>query len=137
MIDDVERYAQIAAALANADDRARVLSDNGLTEEQWEEIDGAWQAQLSEAVDAFDDDGVPELVSRFSDAYARAGEAAAVLPFEKFLEVTRALQRSQDVLRTLQSHQVTFAMFTRANQHWAVKISTDVTLAERLRKALE
>ena len=137
MIEDVEGYAQIAAALAAADDREQVLQTHGLTEEQWEEIDSVWQARLSEAVDTFDDDGVPELVSRFSDAYSRAGEATAVLPFDKFLEVTRALQRSQDVLRTLQSHQVTFAMFTRANQYWAVKISTDVNLAERLRKALE
>lgn len=139
MIDDVERYAEITAALADSEDRAAVLASYGLTEETWDEIDAQWQERLSSAVDAFDDDGVPELVSAFSDAYARAREKLTVdvMELDQFIAVTRALQQSQDVLKTLRDHNVTFADFTRANQHWTVKIANDATLAEKLRRALE
>jgi hypothetical protein len=139
MIDDVERYAEIAAALASSDDRGGVLAQYGLTEEVWEAEDEAWQARLSEAVEAFEDDGVPEIIDRFNQAFTAARErfSAKVMSFDKFVEVTRALQRSHDVPRTLESHGVTFPMFIQANQHWAPKIATDPELAEKFRKAIQ
>lgn len=139
MIETVELYAEIAASLATADDRREVLERHGLNEETWEAIDDEWQARLSAAVEAFDEDGVPELIDRFHQAFARARERLGeeVLPFEKFIEVTRAVQRSADIPRTLEQHGMTFAVFARANQYWTVKLATDPELAARFSKAIE
>jgi hypothetical protein len=136
---DLERYAEIAAALANADDRARVFADHGITEDQWEIIDEVWQSRLSEALESFDEDGVPELVASFSTAYDRAKAKHAdvePMPLDQFAELTRAIQRSQNIPHTLTTHGVTFAQYTRANQYWMARIAKDPALGETLRKTL-
>lgn len=140
MIDDLERYAEIAAALAAAENRDDTLARYGLTEETWETVDNAFQAQLSEAVAAHEADGMPDLVVRFSEAFNKAKERLStgeVMSFDKFVEVTRAVHRGTDIPRALANHGVTFAAYTRANQHWMQRVARDPALAARLRTALQ
>lgn len=139
MIDDLERYAEIAAALAAAENRDETLARYGLTEETWETVDDTFQARLSDAVASHQGDGMPDFVVRFSEAFNKAKERLStgeVMSFDKFVEVTRAVHRGTDIPRALANQGVTFAAYTRANQHWMTRIARDPTLAAKLRAAL-
>lgn len=140
---DVRAYAALSARLAEPDaDRAALLAEHGLDEDGWDEIDDAWQARLSEAVDAMgDEESVPLLVKEHADAFAEA-QAARVSPgeplsLERFVEVTLDIQRGQDIQHVLKRNGTTLHDYLRAQQHWLKKMMDDAALAARFQRAME
>jgi hypothetical protein len=135
---DIEAYAALAAALAEAGpDRARVLAARGLTEAQWEALDQAWQARLSEEGEE-NAAGVPALLAAYAEAFARAqrARARAVMPFERFVEAAREMQRGADLARVLQRLDMSLPDFMASQQHWTARMLEDGALAARFRKAM-
>jgi hypothetical protein len=134
---DLDAYAAIAGALAVARDREEFLAGHGLDEARWEEIDGHWQSILSAALDAASDaEGIPELLERYSAAFvaARAHALPDVMPFERFVEITRILQR--DPAAAAGALRSELAAYARASDHWARTMAEDPVLAARFRDAI-
>lgn len=132
MILTIEAYAQVMAELASAgDDREPVLARHGLDEASWDALDTRWQDELSAALDP-DDDGVPEVVSRYVAAYEAAQRAIAPpITLEQFAQVTRLLSASGDVRAALAKVGVTMADYVRASEHWTRQIAGDEELERR------
>jgi hypothetical protein len=137
MILTVEAYAQVMAELASAgDDRAAVLARHGLTEATWEAADDCWQDELSAALDP-EDDGVPEVISRYAAAYEAAQRAIAPpIPLEQFAQVTRLLSASGDLRAALAKVGVTLADYVRGSEHWSRRLAGDEELERRFDEVL-
>ncbi len=139
LAEDIEAYAAVAAALADpSGDRTATLAAHGLDEDRWEALDNAWQARISADEDA-GGDKVPALLSAYSDALVRAQRArqkAAVLSFEKFIELVHALRYGGDVTATLQRFGVTFPSLMASQQHWLEEMKKDDALAKRWQRAM-
>ncbi len=139
---DVRAYATLAVRLAEPDaDREALLADRGLTEDDWEEIDDAWQARLSEAVDAMGDaDAVPLLVKEHSDAFAEAQagahERGRPLDLERFIAITLEIQRGHEVQHALKRNGTTLHDYLRAEQHWLKRMMDDPALQARFHDAM-
>ncbi len=136
---DIEAFAELAATLADpAVDRAAILEAHGLDEDRWEALDNAWQARISAEENACGDN-IPPLLTAYSDAFVRAQRArqkTALLPFEKFIELVRALRYGGDAAATLQRFGTTFPAFLASQQHWMDKMMKDDELADRWRRAM-
>ena len=133
-------YAKLSAQLSGADvDREGILAKHGLDEVKWSLLEDHWQAVLSAAMDLdVETHGVPEVLSRYSAAYARAQEerSSAVLSIDHFAEATRRISRSRDVQQTLADMGLTLQQFLAANLHWTKRMLESPDLAERFRKVL-
>jgi hypothetical protein len=137
---DIETYAMLSARLSGEEvDRDAILAEHGLDELKWSMIEDHWQAVLSAAMDLdVETHGVPEVVSRYSAAYARAQEerSSSVLSIDHFAEATRRISRSHDVQKTLGEMGLTLPQFLKANLHWTKRMLESPELAERFRKVL-
>lgn len=139
---DVRAYATLAVRLAEPDaDRETLLAERGLTEDEWEEIDDAWQARLSDAVDATGDaDAVPLLVQEHSEAFAEAQagrtSAGAPLDLERFIAITLDIQRSHEVQHSLKRNGTTLHDYLRAEKHWLKRMMDEPALQARFHEAM-
>lgn len=138
LLHDVEAFATLAAQLADPGaDRAAILAAHALDEEQWEALDDAWQARLSEA-DEGEDEGVPPLMAAYAEAFARAQRARArsELPFDRFLEAARAMKRGTDMTTVLKRLGMTLSEYLNAQQRWTAAMLEDEDLAARFQQAM-
>ena len=138
---DIETYAVLSARLSEEGvDRDALLAEHGLDEASWSLVEDHWQAVLSAAMDVDIEEvgGVPDVLSRYSAAYARAQEerSSSVLSIDHFAEATRRISRSHDVPKTLAEMGLTLPQFLKANLHWTKRMLEEPTLAERFRKIL-
>ncbi len=133
----IEAYAQVMAELAAAGEgRAAVLARHGLDEARWDVIDDRWQEELSAALDP-EDDGVPEVLSRYAAAYEAAQRALAPpITIEQFAQVTRLLQASGDIRAALAKVGVTLADYVRGTEHWSRRFAEDPELDRRFHEVL-
>jgi hypothetical protein len=133
----MEGYAGVMAELAAAGDaRADVLARHGLDEASWDALDEAFQAELSAAMAAPDDE-VPAVLSAYAAAYEAAQRALGpTLSIERFAEVTRLVSASGDVRAALARVGVTLAEYVRATEHWPRRMAEDDAIERRFRAAL-
>jgi hypothetical protein len=140
LADDLDAYVTLAAELADRRvDRDAALAAAGLTDDDWEAIDDAWQARLSAAeAEAEGSDGIPPLVAAHAEAFARAQRARAggVLPFERFATAARELRRGGDLSSTLRRLDLTLATYLAAQAHWTARMLEDEELARRFEHAI-
>ena len=137
---DVVAYAKLAAALSRPDaDREALLAEHGLDEESWQLVEDVWSERFTRAEEAHDDqDGVPPLVLAHANAFAAAQreQAGALLAFDRYVEVTRALQRGHDIATVLERFAIDLATYLASHQHWTVKLATDPALAQAFRRGM-
>ncbi|AKT37023.1 hypothetical protein [Chondromyces crocatus] len=135
---DVKAYAALAVALASPSaNRAAILSAHGLDEAGWEALDDAWQARIAEE-DEEDEAGIPRLMAAYADAFVQAQRARAktVLSFERFIEVARVLQRTDDAPKALARMGLTLADVMASQHHWTARMMEDDALATQFRHAM-
>jgi hypothetical protein len=134
---DIEAYAALMVELASAGDRREeVLARHGLDEDGWAAIDDHWQAILSEAMDQ-DDDGVPEILSRYAAAYEDAQRAEAPpLSIEDFARVTRLFQATGDMRAALAKVGASLPDYVRSSEHWSGRMVEDPELEARFLRVL-
>jgi hypothetical protein len=133
----IEAYARIQVALADPEaDAAAVLMIHGLDEARWNALDREWQARIT-AAEAEGDD-VPALLMAYSDAFTKAQRqrAAAPIPFERYVELTRKLQGARDVPALLKQLHVTFEQYMAAHAHFAAQMLSDEELAARFARVV-
>ncbi len=134
---DIADYAALCAELASAADRAAVLARHGLDEERWSELEDRWLDELSRAEEEHEGDSPPPLVLAFAEAFSRAQQRGlAVLPFERYAEITRDLCGGRDVAVVLARHRVELAEYLRAHRHWTELIARDPDALDALRRIL-
>ncbi|HEU4534542.1 MAG TPA: hypothetical protein VFS00_10510 [Polyangiaceae bacterium] len=135
---NLDAYVALVVALADpgAEREARLRSA-GLDEPSWEAIDAAWQARLSEAMGAEQDD-VPPLVLAYAQAFtlAQSARGGPPLSFERFVEATRAVRGAADVMQELRKLGLTFEQFLVAQRYWLGAMTTDAGLSARFVAAL-
>jgi hypothetical protein len=135
----VEAYARIQVALSDPEaDAATVLATYGLDEERWTALDREWQARIADAPES-EEGGIPALVLAYAEAFAKAQRARAAAPiaFERYVEVTRKVQRSRDVPALLKQLKVSFEQYMVAHSYFGAQMLGDPELAERFTRALE
>lgn len=137
---DVVAYARLSVALAQPDaDREAILADHGLDEDGWQRIDDAWTERLAQADEAHGDrDGVPPLVLAHANAFAAAQRerAGALLTFDRYVEITRALQRGRDIAAVLERFSIDLATYLNTHQHFTLALATDPELAAAFRRGM-
>ncbi len=137
---DIDSYAELSAALAGPEaDRAAILAAHDLDEEGWDALEERWLARLAAAEEAFGDaDGVPPLVAAYAQAFARAQsqQADEVMPFERYVEMARALKKGRDVPLVLKRYATSLPTFLRSHQHWTARAATDPELGAKLSQLL-
>ncbi|MEQ9317993.1 MAG: hypothetical protein RIF41_02500 [Polyangiaceae bacterium] len=137
--DDVARYAELAVALAVAEDRDAVLEEHGLDEEAFTRLEDRWLAELSKAEDEAGD-GVPPLLQRFAEAVSAAQLRHAsddVMPLERYALITRAISRGHEVAQVLERHGLSLADYLRSHQHWTMKMIGEPSLAARFTRLMQ
>jgi hypothetical protein len=130
---DLQRYAEISAELG-VGDRAAVLARHGLDEDAWEIAEDTWQARLSSALEAWEDDGVPPLLAELEAAQAAARARIAgdrILELERFAGAVREMGRGGDPVAALARAGVSAGDFARASGVWTARMATDPALAAR------
>jgi hypothetical protein len=135
----LDEYVRITLALAGAgSQRAELLAKAGLTEDEWQAIDDAWQQRIDEATDAIDDSGgFPPLLAEYALAMDRAQtDQGSALPFERFVQATLALRAAGDVAGVLRRLGLTMDEYMRASRHWTKRMIGDEELARAFRRAL-
>lgn len=137
---DVGAYARLAAQLAAAGaQREELLRAHGLDEDGWDAIEGVWLERLSQAEnEQGQTDGVPQLLADYAAAFTAAQTelAGVVLPFERYVEITRAMSRGRDMAQLLDRFGVDLATYLHSHRHWTAKMATDADLAEQLQRAM-
>jgi hypothetical protein len=136
--EDVAAYAKLAAALADPQvDRAKVLADAGIDEEEWSGIEARWEARL-EAEEPADEEGIPPLALQYSEAFAKARQAhAAPLGFEAYVEATRAVQKGGgDMARALEGARVSLDRYLAAHAYWTKRMIEEPELGDRFRAVI-
>jgi hypothetical protein len=137
---DVVAYARLSATLAQPDvNREALLAEHGLDEDGWQAIEDAWMERLARAENAHGDrDGVPPLVLAHANAFATAQRELAgdLLAFERYVEITRALQRGRDIAAVLERFSIDLATYLNSHQHWTLKLATDPGLAEAFQRGI-
>lgn len=135
---ELEVYARIMVELAAAEgERASVLARHGLDEDSWHQIDDAFQDRLSEAMDTYDGDGVPELVARYAKAYEDAQrEGGPVMSIETFARVMKILEATSDLRAALARSGTTLSEYVRATEHYSRRFAHEPELAEAYEEAL-
>jgi hypothetical protein len=138
---DVKTYASIAEELSrDGADRAAILASHGLDEDDWTTIEAHWQERLSTSMDGeLETQGVPELLSQYSAAFAKAQQAQGqgeVISLERFAEATRVIAHMRDAQQALAQIGMPLSQFLAANQKWCIKMAMDPELAEKFRKIL-
>ncbi len=146
--DDLEVFARVAVELAAArEDREQRLARLGLDEDAWEAIEEAWDARLAEAEDAEGPDGdIPALVAAHAQAFADAqgGRArtaatsadAGGVPFERFVALTRAMQRGGRLDEVLAAERTSLETYLAAHAHWTRRMLEDPALHRAFQQAL-
>ncbi|MGH7296084.1 MAG: hypothetical protein ACRELB_14170 [Polyangiaceae bacterium] len=136
---NLDAYARITIALGRAGPARRgVLAAHGLDEDRWQQIDDAWQARLSDAMDQGTDE-VP--VAPFLEQFARAMDRAhsddsQVMSLERFVQATRIVRLGGDVAKGLESVGLTVDAYLQANRHWMQRMAQDDDLAASFQRAL-
>jgi hypothetical protein len=136
---NLDAYARLTVALARAGaTRDAVLAAHGLDESRWQDIDGLWQARLSDAMDAGTDEvPVPPFLEQFSRAMQRAqSDDSQVITLERFAEATHAVRQGGAVAQALERLGVTPDQYLHANHYWMQRMAQDEDLAEAFRSAL-
>ena len=137
---DIDTYAALSARLSGEGvDRDAILAEHGLDEARWAEIDEHFQQVLSAAMEVeVEEHGVPEVLSRYSSAIARAESErqSSVLSIDHFAEATRRISTSRNAQATLGEMGLTLSEFLEANLHWTKRMLEEPALAERFRKIL-
>ena len=136
---NLDAYARLTVALARAGGmRDAVLAAHGLDETRWQDIDGLWQARLSDALDEGTDEApVPPFLEQFSHAMQRAqSDDSQVMTLEQFAEATRAVRRGQAVAQALERLGLTPDEYLHANHYWMQRMAQDEDLAETFRRAV-
>jgi hypothetical protein len=136
---DLDAYAALVVALAaRGVDRDAVLAAAGLDEDLWEDIEESWLERLAAAEEAQGEaPGPPALVAAHANALARAERARsgdAILPFERWLAITRAFAEEREVARVLERHGVDLSAYLRAHAHWTTELATSPAAAAKLRR---
>jgi hypothetical protein len=135
---NLDAYVALVVALAEAGaEREARLRSAGLDDATWEAIDAEWQARLSAAMSA-EHEGVPPLIAAYAQAFAlaQAARGGPPLAFERFLEATRAMRSSADVMQALQRLGLTFEQFLVAQRYWLSIMASDAGLSARFVEAL-
>ena len=136
---NLDAYARLAVALARAGTkRDAVLAAHGLDEARWQDIDGLWQARLSDAMDASTDEvPVAPFLEQFSHAMQRAqSDDSQVMTLERFAEATRAVRRGEAVAQTFERLGLTPDEYLHANHYWMQRMAQDEDIAEAFRRAV-
>jgi hypothetical protein len=135
--ETIEEYAAFQVALTRRD-RAVVLAEMGVDEDEVAAIDERFQDQLSDALDD-EADGIPPLLVAYEAALRKAREdqpSEAVMSLEVFVEVTRALESGKDVTQIFERRGITLAEYLRGSEHWTSRLAADPELAARLAELL-
>jgi hypothetical protein len=135
---NLDAYVALVVALAEAGaDREALLRSANLDEPTWGAIEADWQARLSEAMSA-EHESVPPLVAAYAQAFAlaQAARGGPPLEFERFLEATRVMRASADVMQELHRLGLTFEQFLIAQRYWLSTLATDAGLSARFVEAL-
>jgi hypothetical protein len=133
---DLETYVNLVVALSHPEaEPERVLASHGLDEDAWDAIDAHWQGRIDEALATESSDVMPPLVEAYAKAFARAQRRTAgeVLPFDKFVEVTRAVTSGEPMAEVLKRNGLTLERFLKTQQHWTTRMVQDEELARRFR----
>ena len=136
---DVRAYARLAAQLAAAGThRDELLATHGLDDDSWDVLEQEWMERLSQAEEDLNGDAVPELLTAYAEAFTAAQSelAGVVLPFDRYLEITRTLSRGRDLTQLPERFGVDLATYLSSHRHWTALMATDQELAEQLRRAL-
>ena len=137
---ELQRYADLIVALAHPDaDRDSLLSEAGLDEDSWEQLDASWQERLSQDERGADARGeVPPLWIAFSKALQNAQERsrANLLDLESYAAIARVLARGGDISVALKRKGIPLLEFLRAHRHWIGLASSDAEVSDRLEALL-
>ena len=136
---NLDAYARLTVALARAGaKRADVLAAHHLDERRWQDIDGLWQARLSDAMEAGTDEvPIPPFLEQYSRAMDRAqSDDSLVISLERFAEATKTVRHGGDVTTALERLNLTYDDYLRANHYWMQRMAQDEELAETFRRAL-
>jgi len=137
----LDDFARLTLRLSEAGEgRDEVLGEVGLTEEAWEAHEAHWADALEAAEAAHGDaDGVPPMLVTYADAFARAQaclHSRAPLTFERYVEITRALQRGEAVTEALERVGLPLSAYLESHRHWTKTMTTDQDLALRFARLL-
>ena len=137
---DVVAYARLACALSHPEaDREALLAEHGLDEEGFQRVEEAWSDRLTAAEEAHGDrDGIPPLVLAHAKAFAAAQreQAGALLSFERYVEITRALQRGRDIATVLDRFSTDLATYLTSHHHFTLELARDPDLAAAFRRRI-
>jgi hypothetical protein len=136
---NLDAYARLTVALTRAGaKRDTVLAAQGLDELRWQNIDGLWQARLSDAMDESTDEApIAPFLEQYSHAMQRAqSDDSQVMTLERFAEATRAIRRGDAVAQTLERLGLTPDQYLHANHYWMQRMAQDENLAEAFRHAV-
>ncbi len=137
----LDDFALLTLRLSEAGEgRDEVLAEAGLTEEAWETQEAHWAAALDAAETTHGDaDGVPPLLATYAEAFARAQSklhTRAPLTFERYAELTRALQGGEAIAETLERAGLPLSAYLESHRHWTQAMTTDRELALRFAQLL-
>jgi len=132
----LDDFARLSIRLSEAGEaRSEVLAEADLSEEDFEALEGHWADALDEAERAHGDgEGVPPLVEAYAAAFARAQstlQTRAPMSFERYVAVTRELQRGADVTNVLEREGLPLSAFLESHRHWTRTMTEDLGLAQR------
>jgi hypothetical protein len=129
----LEGYAELLAQLARAGDEWEArLRAVGLSETDWEAVDAHYQALLEAADDNCAEDEVPEIVNRFSLAFAQSSAASVpILSFEEYASVVRLAQQGAELHRVLEQKRLTISQYLEAHAHYLKLMLADPELKQR------
>lgn len=137
----LDDFASLTLRLSEAgESRDEVLAAAGLTEQTWEAHEAHWAAALDAAEAAHGDaDGVPPLLATYAEAFTRAQaklHTRAPLTFERYAELTRALQSGEAIAETLERAGLPLSAYLESHRHWTQTMTTDGELALRFAQLL-
>lgn len=124
--EDRERYTN--AVLARAQFSAR----------EWEEESSAWDAQLSRALELATEDGVPELIVRYSSAVqnAQARLTSKLLELSELTAILREMTRGRPLGTLLEQRGILLSCFLASQAHWTAVAGSDEVVRRAIQNAL-
>ncbi len=135
----IEAYAQVMVELFAAQTegaRAVVLRRHQLDEATWQEVDSAYQTDLTKALDKVDESG-SALLSRFTLAYAKAQETfSPPISLETFAETNRLIRGGMGLPLAASKMGISVQAYVQGSAHWAQKLARDPNLAARFEGVL-
>ena len=130
----LERYAELLAELARSgQDRETLLERLGFSETDWEAIDEHFQTLLERADEETGDDQVPEIMGRFSQAFARGSSLSSEpeLSFEEYASIVQLARQGAELHRVLEQRRVPIQRYLDAHAHYLKRMLQDPELERR------